>query len=107
MWKSSIVFDVVAVKASDMWLLQTSSCVEAFCRVAKEHCHTTNRQCGTANVAAVYLRLQSSCLLLMKLRSLLAEVSLSSQLHNAHPGVAELLIHVLHVQASDTYDSGC
>lgn len=49
----------------------------------------------------MYLSLQSSCSFFMMLCSLFAALHLSSQLYNAHPGITELLIHVLHTQATD------
>ena len=36
----------------------------------------------------------------MMLCSLPAALNLSSQLHNAHPGITQLLIHVLYIQAT-------
>ena len=50
--------------------------------------------------AEMYLRLQSSCSAFMMLCNLLAALNLSSQLHNAHPGITQLLIHVLHIESA-------
>lgn len=38
----------------------------------------------------------------MMLCSLLAALHFGSELHNAHPGITQLLIHVLHIQAAQS-----